>query len=269
MEQNLQNQGISPIQHPDVAGKTRNLAKTFPLVFVGLILLGGTFFAGVKFSENRQKRLAQDKTALQSTPSVIPNEESTPVSGSSIKELSEWYSVEYPNNFFVTSRDYRTFGVAENRWKGETGHTPEAIIQKYTNVIPDGMSLKDWLNGVGDPNPPIGEGDPKACKKFLDELRQRVRYGDLYGIEYLKEGYCMYHGVHDVKETVIDGLPAIEFGTRAVSSAATHTIIAYENQYKVILLFDIFFTVTGMSDENDRTVESYKYFLDTFKIRQK
>lgn len=265
MEQNLQNQGVSS-QPLDVTGKTRNLAIIFPLVFVGIILLGGTFYTGVRFSENRQNRLVQDKTGLQSTPSVIPNQEITPVSGSN-KELSEWYSVEYPSNFFITRKDYRTFGVAENRWKGETGHIPEATIQEYTNVIPDGMSLKDWLNGVGDPIPPVGQGTPKSCKEFFSSLRQKVRFGDLFNIEYLTGDNCVYFGVSDIKETTIAGLPAIEFGTQNVSSGATHTMVAYKNQSGVILLFDIYYTITGMSDEKDGTVEAYKSFLSTFKIR--
>lgn len=266
MEENLQNQKVSSVQTLDVTGKTRNLAMVFLLVLVGVILLGGTFYAGIKFSENRQNRLAQDKTGSQSTPSITPNQGITAVSGN--KELSEWYSVEYPSNFFVTRRDYRTFGVAENRWKGETGHIPEATIQMYTNVLPDGMNLKDWVNGVGDPTPPVGQGTPKSCKEFLNSLRQKVKFGDLFNVEYLTGDNCIYFGVFNIKETTIAGLPAIEFGTQNVSSGATHTIVAYKNQSGVILLFDIYYTITGMSDEkDDQTIDAYKSFLRTLKIR--
>jgi len=225
---------------------------------------------GIKFSENRQNRLAQDKTGLQNTPSVTPNQEITPVSGGN-KELSEWYSVEYPSNFFVTRKDYRTFGVAENKWRGESVRIPEAAIQMYTNVIPDGMNLKVWVEGVGDPSPPVGLGTPKSCKEFFNSLRQKVKYeyGDLFNIEYLKGDYCMYFGFSGIKETTIAGLPAITFSTENVSSGATHTIVAYKNQAGVILLFDIYYTVTGMSDEKDQTFEAYKSFLSTFKIRSK
>lgn len=186
------------------------------------------------------------------------------------KELSEWYSVKYPGNFFVTRKDYNTFGIAEERWKGEIGHIPEAVIETYTNIIPDGMSLRDWLNGVGNPTPPVGDqGAPKSCKEFFDKLRQQLEYGDLFNNEYLKGTDCIYFGVSDIKDKTIAGFPALEFNTQNVSSGATHTIFVYKNQAGSTLLFDIYFTTTGMSDEKDQTVEAYKLFLSTFKLRQK
>lgn len=238
----------------------KKITKILALVIVEIILLGGIFYAGVKFAENRRNLSFQNKTGLQNTPSITPSQEITPVSGSN-KELSDWYSVEYPSNFFVFRRDYRTFEVAENRYRGITGNIPTAIIQEYTNVIPDGMSLKDWVNGVGDPTPPIGQGTPKLCKEFFNTVRQKVKFSDL------KEDNCIYFGVSDIKETIIRGLPAIEFSTENVSTSARHTIVAYKNSAGVILLFDIYYTTTSMSDEKDQTVDAYKSFVNTFKIR--
>ena len=36
-----------------------------------------------------------------------------------------------------------------------------------------------------------------------------------------------------------------------------------------MILFDIYYTVTGQSDQTDRAIEAYKTFIDTFKLRQK
>lgn len=183
------------------------------------------------------------------------------------KEFSEWYSVEYPSNFFVTRKYYNTFGIGEEKWKGKMGHIPEAAIETYTNIIPDGMSLRDWLNGVSSPTPPVGDrGTPKSCKEFLDRLRQQLKYGDLFN-EYLKGTDCIYFGVTYIKDKTVAGFPALEFNTSNVSSRATHTILVYKNQAGSTLLFDIYFTETGISDEKDQTTKAYNSFIDTFKIR--
>jgi hypothetical protein len=176
MKKSLENQKAASVSNPVNTGKTRNLSLISLLVLAEAILLGASFYAGIKFSENRQNRLAQNKTVSQITPSIV----------SSNKEISTRYSVEYPANFFITRKQYRIFGVAENRWKGEAGHIPEAIIEMYFNVLPEEMSLKDWVIGVGDSKHPAGEGTPKSCKEFLSRLRQELKFGDLFDVEYLR-----------------------------------------------------------------------------------
>lgn len=85
--------------------------------------------------------------------------------------------------------------------------------------------------------------------------------------EYLKGDNCLFLGLSDIKETALAGLPAIEFNTSNVSVGAKHTLAAYKSKSGTIFLFDIFYTITGMSDEKDQTAEAYQSFLNTFEIR--
>lgn len=159
--------------------------------------------------------------------------------------------------------------MAEKRWEGKVGNIPTAGIRVYTNVIPEEMSLREWLNGVGDPNPPIGETQPKSCKEFIDEIRRKVKYGDLEeeGCKFGPE-CCWYLGVSGIQDASVAGLKGVKFNDQYVSAGATHAVVTYKNKAGVILSFDIFVRLTGMSDENDRTIEAYNSFLGTFKIRE-
>jgi len=254
------NQKLSQNSPITVSGKPRiDCWMISTLVLLVVLLLGGLYILRAK-----TQTVNNQKAASTSAPTVfLPAK-------SNNKELSEWYSVEYPNNFFVAFKSYNEFGVAEKRWEGDTSHIPEAVIRVYNNLIPSGMSLRDWLNGVGNPTPPVGnQGVPKSCKEFLDRIRQELKYGDLFNDQYLKGSDCLYFGVSDIKDKTIVGLPAVEFTTQNVSSGATHTIFVYKSQSGVNLLFDISYTATGQSDETDRTVEAYETYLNTFELREK
>lgn len=264
MEDNLQSQSnlvVIQTQPQITQEKSKKWINRALFVFGGLILVGGAFYGGVQYSENKQRQ------GLMATPTP-KKEVPTPSIKSVNREVLEWYSVEYPADFFIFEKDYNTFSVAEKRWEGHIGNIPRAQIEVYTNVISGGMSLREWLSGVGDPNPPIGDSSPKSCKEFFDKLRQKVKYGDLYNDPYLKEGNCMYLGVSNVQDTTVAGLPGIKFNTQYVSAGVTHTAITYKNKAGMILLFDISMRQTGMSDEKDQTIRAYESFLDTFKIRE-
>lgn len=226
-------------------------AKFFLLFLFFLLTAGLAFFLGSKFLPEKNNLSPQQ-----------PAEKEKPVSFS-LKEISSYYSVEYPNDFFITNKDLNLFAVANKKWQGEEGNLPEVGIRVYTNVIPQDLSLKKWLEGIGDPNPPVG-GEGKSCKAFLDQLRKKIPHHDLG-----EDNYCWYYGVSDIKETKIAGLDGLEFEASGVSSGSRHTIFTYKNKSQVLILFDIYKTTTGLSIGNeDTTSTAYEMMRKTFKLKE-
>lgn len=233
----------------------RGLVKIIPVILAEGVLLGGAFWTGGKFLRKEQNCLNQNRL--------------NPQNNTYNKEISYYYSVEYPSNFFITTKTFRRFMVAENRWKGESVNFPEAGIQIYANVLPEGMSLREWLEGVSDPEPAVGREKPlKSCKRFFATLRQRIKSEDS-DLPSQNEDRCWFLGISHIKETTVRNLPAIQFWSEAGIGGSIlyyHTIIAYKGKFGNYL-FDIFYKSTGLSDEKDKTREAYRSFLRTFRIR--
>ena len=181
-------------------------------------------------------------------------------------EKTQWYTVEYPADFIVTVRSDRLFSVAEKKWQGNKTHIPEASIRVYINIIPKGMDLQEWVAGVSDSLSPTDEGVPKSCRDFLINLREQLKFGDLFNDSHLKGDNCLYYGISGIKQKTINNTSGLEFTTQAVSNGATHTIFTQEDPSGIINLYDIYFTVTGQSDETDHTFKAYQSFLDTIRV---
>jgi hypothetical protein len=180
-------------------------------------------------------------------------------------ETSDWYTVAYPNYFFITQKTYNTFEVADTKFLGNNTHIPTAGIRVYTNIIPKDMNLTDWLNGIGDISSPFGTVKP--CKNFIAQLKNQLKFGDFFnGPDPIMD--CMYGGVSEVKLSSVGGIPAIQFKTEAVSSSTTHTILKLNNSSGTTELVDINYSLTGQSDSTDRTSEAYQSFLSSFKPNQ-
>lgn len=228
------------------------------LIFiVGTILLVSVaFVTGLKIGE---------RTCLTSPTTECGSPQNQEVSRGSDEtetEQTEFYSVDYPADYFITRKDYQNFFVAEKRWKGEMGNVPQAGIEMYTNVISGSMSLREWLEGISNPNPPIGDSPPKSCTEFIAALRKSMPYHEL------KSDDCWYYGASDIQDTTLFGLPALQFTTQNVSSAAQHTIFKTQSKYGTTRLFDVLVTTTGMSDEQNKTTEAYDMILETFSLRK-
>jgi len=183
------------------------------------------------------------------------------------KEISQWYQVEYPQNFFITHKNLGLFMVAEKRWEGHAVNYPTAQIRVYSNVIPTDMSLEEWLEGVSDPNPPIGGFTPKSCRNFFYLLKRDFNSGDLYDDSSLAKGNCIHLGVSNINISQVSLFDALQFDTQYVSSSSTHTIFKYKINEQDTLLIDMSFKSTGLSEENDHTKKAYESFIKTFKIR--
>jgi hypothetical protein len=153
-----------------------NDKRKVKLILFALFILstwGLAFFLGTKYSP--------EENDLDRQPPV----EKENIASSSVKEISSIYSVEYPADFFITHKDFNLFTVAQKKWQGQEGNLPEAGIRVHTNVIPPDLGLRKWLEGIGDPNPPVG-GEGKSCKEFLDELRTKIPHHDLG-----EDNYCL------------------------------------------------------------------------------
>ena len=205
-------------------------------------------------SDETQEETEETAEAESDHSAAFPNE-----------EITQWYTVRYPDGFYVYGKEPSTFYVAEDRWQGEQGNVPTAWIKVYRNVISEDMSLQTWLEGIGDPASGV-EISTKSCESFIESIRSEVEYGDLDSDSSLSNGLCLYHGVSEIKGTTVDDTQALCFETAGASVRSDHTILVDKDSEGVAWLFDIAYSRTGLSDDSDQTTEAYEAFLETFEI---
>lgn len=176
MEENLQNQETVPIQPQISESGGKKWAKITLFIFVGLILLAGTFYAGVKYSENKgRQRLANFPTPTV-RPSPFPSPETptpTPTILEETSPIADWqeykndkygFSIKYPQNWVVREYDSKSM-------KGVNMH---GIGFGTVESIPGGMiwgvSVYDI---VGDTNEQIKDVIKEIGSQFSDRQEKR------------------------------------------------------------------------------------------------
>ena len=233
----------------------------FPKFLIFLVLM----LALVAVSFVAGNRLA---ISSQTNGSVTPTPTPTPIVNL-IKDVNGDFTVQYPDNFFISTKAVNSLSVVDQKFQNQPGNWPEASVSAFINVIPETMSLKDWLIGVGDTQPVVGVGNtqppaPKDCKPFIANIKKGFQGGDLFDSDQFKFGDCRYLGVKDVKDKTVGDLKGVEFTTQATSGGATHTILMKKYPLGGTELYDISYSGTGLSDASDKTVDAYTSFLTTF-----
>lgn len=174
------------------------------------------------------------------------------------REYNLHYKVDMPKDFFINFKDYQHFQVAENIWKNNFSNIPTAGVTILVNYIPTDMTLDKWLNDIGDPNSPAGSAPAKECYKFIDMLNDQYHTN-------IETSHCLYYSVTGIKETKVGKHKGITFQSSNTSYSATHTLIKIDKDNQA-LLFDIYYTTTGLSSEKDKTKEAYQTLLKTIKF---
>ncbi len=233
----------------------------FPKFLIFLVLMlalvAVSFVAGNKLA------------ATGSSGSVTPTPTPTPIAVL-VKDVNGDFSVQYPDTFFINQKEVNSLTVVDQKYLDQPGNWPAAGVSAFINVIPETMSMKDWLVGVGDTQPVTGTGTvtpppAKDCKPFVANIRKGFQGGDLFDNDRLKTGECFYTGVKEVKDVTVGELKGIEFKTQATAGGATHTIVMRKYPLGGTELYDISYTGTGLSDATDKTVDAYSSFLKTFQ----
>ena len=183
-------------------------------------------------------------------------------------EMTDRYQFSYPADFFVDYRTYDAFSIASDQWQGELLHYPTVSVQVYRSAIPASLPLVDWLEAVGDPNPPIGDTAPKSCTEAVSQFPPAVQAQEIYTAGALQQ--CLFYGMREPEQAEVAGAQAATFNTGAVSSWAHNTLVrdpadpttAYLiSEHMTALMTDQDYTTSG-------NPEACQMVLDTFEFRE-
>jgi len=105
MQENLENQNIPPIQsqpaESQVENKKKQWIKTSLFVLLGVVLLGGVFYAGIKFSNIRERSNSLQPGVTQTPPEIVPTEKGeVPTSVQTVGIVTNKIFYSKDNNIF-------------------------------------------------------------------------------------------------------------------------------------------------------------------------
>lgn len=172
MEENLQNQEAVPIQPQISESGGKKWAKITLFIFVGLILLAGTFYAGVKYSENKERQRLANLPVPTVRPSPFPSPEvptptptTLPIAGwQEYKNDKYGFSIRYPQDWIVREYDSKSM-------KGVNMH---GIGFGTVESIPGGMIWGvDVYDIVEDANEQIEDIIKEVGRQFSDRQEKR------------------------------------------------------------------------------------------------